>query len=588
MTRHHSHHPADEPQGDDSQVRSIIRQLNEDVPGKETEREVVVRPDGSKVVRVTKKRRALISKEEKSRGSRRLFMQGLFALLLLVAGITGFFFYRMSVMSGERYLMNRSEELRQLWGASAVRCTGAVIDGVELHISNIVAEFPEDCMVQRVELSELEAEINLGTFFTGVIAGDNLKVGRAHIHLNPAARRLQLPQARGEELWRFMRVSCPDFTITFAGDGPSPWSLRHTNAYMYRPSSGSTLTVVTLEGGSMQMRGWKDVFIQDAKFHFSQLAIEDFTLSGTTDIGPAVTESSRTSITFTGSLAEGADFSGPYYFVADNMNFSDFTGGRFNSFFAARTIRPALRSGVPSTQVLLPFENISPQFSGTFSLKDVSLSGLPAMQYIVEHLEPAKRKRYLPPTILLATASLTHDGGAMTLSFDESGMTERDVITLRGTLRVDDVSELSGTVDYGIPALLTHVEYRDGKADPIFREDGQYAWVSTVVSGPATRPQDNAHELDGQAAAERATRERIPFDDIDLNRVNDYFRSREQLMKQGGESTPLTPDAGSPDSPAAPSSSDFGGDNRLSPGNPLDVQGGNPLDPQPHPLDSPF
>ena len=39
-----------------SQVRSIIKHLNEDKPSKERTREVVVRADGTKVIRVTKKR----------------------------------------------------------------------------------------------------------------------------------------------------------------------------------------------------------------------------------------------------------------------------------------------------------------------------------------------------------------------------------------------------------------------------------------------------------------------------------------------------------------------------------------------------
>ncbi len=572
----HSHHPEDESREDDSQVRSIIRQLNEDAPSKEKSREVVVRPDGSKVVRVTRKRRSLISKEEKTRGSRRVFMQGLFAFFLLVAGVTAFFFYRMTTMSGDKYLMNRSEELRLLWGANSVRCTGAVIDGVDLHISNIVAEFPESCMIQRVELSELESEINLGTFFTGIISGDELKVARAHVYLRPTARNLQLPQAVGEDLWRFLRVSCPDFSISFAGDEASPWSIRHSNAYMYRPSSSSPLTVVTLEGGNMQMRGWKSVSIQTAKLHFSQLAIEDFNLTGTTDASSAMTESTKSSITFSGNVPDGGELAGPFYFVADNMNFSEFSEGRFNHFFSARTVRPLSRSATPSTQLRLPLDSTFPQFDGNFHLKDVSISGFPAQQLIVEHIEPVKRKRYLPPTILFASARLQHEGTALSLSFDESGMTERDVITLRGTFLVDERSELSGTLDYGIPALLTHVEYRDGKPDPLFREDGQYAWLSTRVYGPASRPQDDSHELEAIASGERSSRERIPFDDIDLDRVNEFFRTREQLLQQDGATPrPRTDDLPS-SSTLAPAQE---GDQRLSPGNPFEDK---------HALDAPF
>ncbi len=535
----HSHQP-DDSREDDSQVRNIIRQLNEDSPAQEKAREVVVRPDGTKVVRVTKKRKSMITKEEKTRHSRKAFMQGLFLIFLVLAGIVGFFFYRVTTMSGEQYLTNRAQELEQHWGATSVRCTGAVIDGINFHVGNVVAEFPESSMVARVELSGIESELDLGSFFSGVISGDNLKIARAHIYLRADARNLQMPRANGDKLWHFLRVSCPDFSISFAGDA-SPWSIRHTNAYMYRPSSGSSLTVVTSEGGSMQMKGWKTVNIQSAKIHLSQLAIEDFTLSGTTDNSVSITESSKSSLLFSGSIPEGGDLSGPYYFVADNMNFSEFTEGRFNQFFAARTVRPQLaRMSTPTTQVRLPLDRSFPQFMGSFNLKEVSVSGFPAQQMIVEHLEPTKRKRYLPPTIIFASVQLEHDGNTLSLSFDESGMCERDVITLRGTFRVDESSQLTGTLDYGIPAVLTHAEYRDGKADPIFREDGQLAWVSTKVSGLAAHPQDDSYQLDSAAAPERATRERIPFEDIDLERVSEFYRNREQQNNPSFEETPQT------------------------------------------------
>ncbi len=567
-------HQSDDVRTDDSQVRNIIRQLNEDSPGTEKEREVVVRPDGSKVVRVTKKRKTLISREEKSRNSRKVFMQGLFGFFLLLAGLAAFFFYRVTSMSGEKYLMDRSHELAEHWGASSVRCTGAVIDGINFHVGNVVADFPESSMIARVELSGIESELDLGSFFTGIITGDSLKVARAHVFLRSDVRHLQMPRSHGDELWRFLRVSCPDFSISFAGDAASPWSIRHTNAYMYRPSSGSSLTVVTFEGGTMQMKGWKAINIQSSKAHLSELAVEDFSLSGTTDNSATATESSKSSIAFTGRIAEGGELAGPYYFVADNMNFSEFSEGRFNQFFAARTVRPQLRSGTPSTQVTLPLDRPFPLFMGAFNLKEVSVSGFPAQQVIVEHIEPAKRKRYLPPTILFGTAHLEHDGGTMSLSFDESGMTERDVITLRGTFRVDEMSELTGTLDYGIPAVLTHAEYRDGKADPLFREDGQYAWVSTKVSGPAAHPQDDAFQLDAAASAERATRERIPFEDIDLERVNEFYKAREMQQQQtSGESVPA-PEGGEPQQQDVQHSSNRG----LDPLDPLAPGGSNPLD----------
>ena len=50
---------------DDSQVRTIIRRLNVDRPAQEKSREVVVRADGTKAIRVTKKRKMMMTNEER-------------------------------------------------------------------------------------------------------------------------------------------------------------------------------------------------------------------------------------------------------------------------------------------------------------------------------------------------------------------------------------------------------------------------------------------------------------------------------------------------------------------------------------------
>ena len=72
---------------DMTQVRSIIKRLSEDKPSHERGREVVVRADGTKVVRVTRKRKVLVSAREKNRRARKRFIYsiaGVFVVLFLL------------------------------------------------------------------------------------------------------------------------------------------------------------------------------------------------------------------------------------------------------------------------------------------------------------------------------------------------------------------------------------------------------------------------------------------------------------------------------------------------------------------------
>ena len=68
---------------DSSQVRSIINLLNGEKPSTERSREVVVRADGTKVVRVTKKRRVMVTKADKSRRARKNLLFSIIFVLLL-------------------------------------------------------------------------------------------------------------------------------------------------------------------------------------------------------------------------------------------------------------------------------------------------------------------------------------------------------------------------------------------------------------------------------------------------------------------------------------------------------------------------
>ncbi len=509
---------------DDSQVRSIIRQLNEEKPSKEKSREVVVRPDGTKVIRVVKKRKVLMTNEEKNRRSRRSFMLALLAVLVLMGAFAAFFAIRMSSMSGESYLKEKGQELQEAWGARSVRCFGANIDGMEMEIAGIVAEFPEDSMIEKVELSKVKGDLDTASFFTGVLTGDSLSIARATIQLRANARKLEIPLQKGEDLWKFKRISCDDFNVSVGttGDAASPLSVQGTSAYIYHPSGNKAARVVILRGGMLRLRGWKAVEIREAKMQVTPVALEDIHLRGTTDTSRSKDEDEpQSEISFSGSLTEGADLQGPFMMDSNNMNFSDFTAGRFAQFFTASTVAGSRGHNKPTAQMILPFDRERPEFQGSFRLKDIRITSLPALLLLTEHIEPGKRRQYRPPYIYLGVAQIEPSDGGLALKVSDGDMQERDLLSLRIDLKVNADNEISGSIDYGIPAILTHVEYPDGLADPIFKDDGENAWLSTKVSGMANHPTDDSAAVDQRAEEERRNRPaRTPFDQLNVDMLN--------------------------------------------------------------------
>lgn len=517
---------------DDSQVRNIIRRLNEDRPATEKSREVVVRADGTKAIRVTKKRKTLMTNEERNRRSRRSFVMLLLVGLLVCAAFVGFFMFRMTSMTGAGYLSAQEASLAKAWGATQVRCTGSNIDGMELTIANIVAEFPEGSFLQRVELSDVKASLSASTFISGKIKADELSIGRASLQVEPTARELKMPRQQGEDLWSIKRVVCADLNVSFGGaETESPLMLRQAPAYMY----GTTASrVVMLNGGLLMMRGWKPVSLTEGKMRFTPTSIEDISLRGTTD--PTRKKSDgrpESTVTISGTISDGASLAGPLMVDSDSMSFADFSDGTFAHFFSAYTQAFAKGKNKASAYITLPLDTTTPRFSGVFHLKDVRITSFPAMMVMTEHIDPKYRKRYLPPFISSGVVTLSQADGSSTLAIAENDMVERDLLSLRAKVTVDSANQLSGTIDYGMPALLTRVEYPDGLSDPIFREDGRNAWLCTEVSGPANHPNDNAEQQDVAAESQRRLRPaRTPFDQIDVERLSQRISAAETQAAQ--------------------------------------------------------
>ena len=512
-----------------SQVRSIIKHLNEDKPSAVRSREVVVRADGTKVVRVTKKRKVMLTSADKRRKLRRhaLLVASVCLLVSLVCG--AFLFYRMATMSSSAYVEGKIAELQQTWGAENVQLGAAEINGTSFSLSSLVAEFPEDNMLQRVELSGVHAKLSLATFLHGRLTGDSLEVERAVLVLRNG-EIMKMPTQNGADMWRFTRVDCKDFSVLYADDAQAPLALRNAGAYMYYPSRSRVSSAVMLRGGTLNIRGWRTVRITEGKVHVSAGGVEDFSFSGTTDIAGDETEQRRTSISFSGDILQGASMYGPFATGADNMSLGDFTDGRLESFFAGRTVAPSYGKLNGKFTMKLSADS-APRFSGELALKNISLRSFPALMSITEHIEHSKRGLYNPISISRGHVNLSHDGDSLVVELPYGAVVERDLASLRGRMVLNAANELSGEMDYGVPMMLARVEYPDGQPDPIFQPNGEWAVLRTCLSGNGSVPADDMAEVEARAEMARRNRPaRIPFDQLDVNRLS------EQMLNQPGAS----------------------------------------------------
>ncbi len=502
-----------------SQVRNIINQLNADKPSREKSREVVVRADGTKVVRVVKKRKIMMTRDEKYKRARKNFVYVLLGVLMVLGVLTGVVAYRFSQMSSQDYYDKLAVEIGRGLGAERIQLNGAELRGLVLNIANVVADFPEGSMVQRLEMSNINCELDSTSFFSGKLKSEEVKIERAKMVVPATVEKIAVPTWQGEDVWFVKRMFCKDFTCVYGSDESSPVSVLHSEAYLYYPTTSGKVRILSLKGGTFRMKAWRPLEILDAKVQVSS-GLENIKMRMTADVSREKGKEPSSYVEISGHLQDGASLSSALYLESSGMDFADFTSGRFSRVLAARTAAVPGRKLNTETTVVLPFASENPIFNGSFLLNDIKIATLPALLGIMEHIEPTKREDYLPLKLDRGRLTLKRNGEDMQISFAEEDFNKIDLIRMSGDISVNASNEISGTITYGIPSLLTYVEYPDGNSDPIFRDDGSTAWVTTTLSGMANSPTDNIEELESLADVARRDRpQRTPFANIDVDSI---------------------------------------------------------------------
>lgn len=522
-----------------TQVRSIIKRLNEDKPSQERERQVVVRSDGSKVVRVTKKRRVVMTSADKRRKSRKQLLLGAGALCLALMLLVAFVAFRMATMSSSAYLESKSEELKQLWGASSLTIEGAGVEGTSLNLGNVTADFPDGNMLQHVELSGISAKLDMLSFITGKIKAENVNIERALIVLRNGAS-MELPRQQGLDIWQFRRMECNDFSVQFNDPASAPIQIKNTQAYLYYPKGGKSASIFMFRMGRLEIAGWKSVRIAEGKAHISASGVEDFSLRGTTDVETDTVEQRNSTVAIAGKMPQGSSLCGPFAIESNNMSLADFTDGRFEGIFTARTM--AVSHGKLNGQFTMELAaGAYPRFQGEVHLRNICMSGFPALLSITEHIEPSKRRSYNPISMNRGYVRLADDGETRTMEITDGGLIERDLAMLRGKISINRSNELSGEMNYGIPLVLARMEYPDGQPDPMFRTEGDWAVLHTNLKGLGNMPADDMAEVEARASIARKERPaRIPFDQLDVNRMT------QELIQQTQPSLQTSPESVTP------------------------------------------
>ncbi len=156
---------------------NIMRRLHEhDSHGVERRRTVVTRADGSKVVRVEKRRRTYSDSEnvEKNHAlQNKKFLIGLCLVILLsIGGMIGFYMYRLTTFNTQEFTDKLKTELAESWGGQ-IELRDVTLDGRNIKASRVNVTFPEDSCLSFVSLEGVSGELSMSAIFKGKVQGES-------------------------------------------------------------------------------------------------------------------------------------------------------------------------------------------------------------------------------------------------------------------------------------------------------------------------------------------------------------------------------------------------------------------------------
>ena len=489
-----------------TQSSSIIRQLQENKPGIEKSREVVIDQNGQKVIRVTKKRRVAMTAEEqqhkKRRNLKKFSILSVLSFIILLAACFLFFMVRASSMSSPSYAAAKQTELSQAWGAD-VKIEGLSIENFQLRITSLTATFPENSNIEKVELRGIRGGIGLRSYINGVLAGDILTVDYAKITLRDNAATIRIPRFSGERMWEFNRVSCKEFIVGFSGNN-APFTIK-TSAYMYETASGNHTLYIGQNSelpSELLLRGWKTpITALKGSVQVSQTGLSHISISG--DIGLNAT------IDLSGNAMEGTSPQGDLNIESSGIALSLLTNKNISGFLDAQTRKDPVSANKNNVkaQFKLPYGSLQqPEINGELTLQNIRISKLPAFAYLINSLPKDKVDKYIAPVFSRGNITLAHqpDGG---LKIDLANLNEFTVFEAKGSIVIGADNTLGGNLSLGVPTRITSQKYTDQIPDPIFDDDHRTSWLNITLKGTVDAPGDNADELEAKAVELRKMRE---------------------------------------------------------------------------------
>lgn len=484
-----------------------MRQLHaSDSRGVERRREVVVRPDGSKVIRVEKRRRTYSDDRQEAKQAvlkNKRFLIGLCILTLLTVGaLAGTYMYRLTSFNTEEFAGRLQADLSAAWGGK-VEVAGMAMDGLSMKASRIKVSFPEDSCLSFVAMEGVSGEISAMSLFMGKIKGESLNVAKATVGLRPGFVKFTVPQTGRELPFFFRRYTAPRLEVGYA-HGTEAFTLERNDGPFYMTAEAYIRTsgngpepeyVLDLSQQKIKIKGWPLMDVDSGSVILNGNGIKQLTFSGSLDKGRLFNKPADLSpFMITGSFHLGADFHHQAWTLTGrNFDIFSLMGDDFTSFLKAQT---GEQETDEKNELKLDFslpvlpEQKRPAVKGySGSVIKATMFRLPVLRLLaamtVRNTE--MKLPYSSPVFTSGSFLLECDGTGRSASLKEISLFEQGFLGVSGALYSNGVS-LTGKLVFRVPSYMA-----DSRNLPSgVTQEGHEIVLPVTISGTPASPQDNS------------------------------------------------------------------------------------------------
>jgi len=434
--------------------------------------EVVTRPDGSRVVRVRRRKRRSVQPHK--RGARHDRRVGIVMVILGVVVL-------LALAVGALLLVARfnSRSFREDLSRRAGRATGAEVALEDLSVTPIRArasaarfEWPGNMFLKNLMLSNLMAELRLRSMFGETWSGEELLAQSGTLTLGWP--RAESPPAAIEEAFPFIydRYRCPKFEIRWSDRRDPPVRLYGSEVTLRRPP-GAPMQVL-LNGGRIAIRGWNEFLLDRGTTLFGSDRVELRSLR----LHPA-RGGGNILVRSNGPVRVGQPAF--LWLQADGIPLSSLLGPGLGRLIDAKISSEGGSiecdpGPARSVAVRVDFKGVEGQMEDFLFLSNLQTT--------------LRDSFFSKPTFDTVRGALRVDRSGMRL--EDLKFEQRSLLVVRGSIAVSPGEELSGTLEVGVsPNIMipdtTGKKRWDAFSDP---RDG-YCWITVELSGRLSDPKDD-------------------------------------------------------------------------------------------------